>query len=721
VRGLILISLSVLLGLSQASATDFATHIVPVLTKAGCNAGSCHGAAVGRGGFRLSLYGGDPEADFVSMVRELEGRRIHLSDPDQSLLILKATETIEHGGGQPLEAGGEGVQRIRSWIEQGARWNLPESSENVQRSAEPRRLQQLIVSPDRAVLSLDKPQLPLRAEAHFQDGSVEDVTRWTMFTAEDPAAVEIDATSAELVVRRRGRHILVARYLDHVVPVEVILPLGDQAVAWEDRPAGGLIDRHLEELLQTLLIPLSPPADDATFLRRVTLDLIGRLPDVESTRSFVADGASDRRQRLVERLLQSETFNEYWTMQLAKLLRVRPQAKDGEGAASYHRWLRRQLTDHVGFDRVAQSLLTASGDSHQVGPANFYRTVSGPRQQAELASEVFMGNRLRCANCHNHPLDRWTQDDYHGLAAIFATVRGGQVVAVDPRGVVTHPKTGENAKAKIPGGAFLDPESNPPETTREVFADWLTRHDNPYFAKATVNRLWKAMMGRGLVEPVDDLRATNPATHPALLRELAEDFVNHGYDLRHTLRLIALSDAYARSAEVFDGNENDEQYYSHFLRKPLPPEVLADAISDVLGVAEPYGSQPLGTRAVALVDPQIESRSLDILGRCSREDSCESDAGTGDGGLTLKLHLFNGGLLNDRIAAPGSRLVRDLKSEKSAMEIVDSFYLVALQRPPRQPERRYWQTQLSQATQQNEVLEDFVWSLLSCEEFVTNH
>ena len=299
-------------------------------------------------------------------------------------------------------------------------------------------------------------------------------------------------------------------------------------------------------------------------------------------------------------------------------------------------------------------MILATGDSHQIGPANFYRTVDGPREQAEFMSELFMGARLRCANCHNHPLDRWTQDDYHGLAAIFAKIEGGQVVKVKPSGEVIHPATRDQAIPRIPGDRFLSADIS---DGRVELANWLTESDNPYFAKAIVNRLWKRMMGRGLVEPVDDFRSTNPATHPDLLTKLADDFVAHGYDLRHTLRRIALSATYARSVNALPRNTADDRFYSHALRKPLEPEVLADAISDVLGVPDKYGDEPEGTRAVSLFDPNTKSDALDILGRCAREASCESSTGP-IGGLPRKLHLFNGALLNARIGAPTSPIFR---------------------------------------------------------------
>ena len=484
---------------------------------------------------------------------------------------------------------------------------------------------------------------------------------------------------------------------------------------------GTSIDGEILKLLSTLRLPVSPAANDATFLRRVTLDLIGRLPTLDAVTAFLADSGKNKREMLVDALLGSDEFNEYWTLQLAKLLRIRSEGGNTQGAFAYHQWLAQQIREGIGYDQIARSVILATGDSHEIGPANFYRTVGSAGEQAEFMSELFMGARLRCANCHNHPLDKWTQDDYHGLAAIFAKIEAnGQVIKVKPSGEVIHPATREKAKPRIPGDRFLPTDV---ADGRTELVDWLTGTDNPYFAKAVVNRLWKAMMGRGLVEPVDDFRSTNPATHPELLMELADDFVAHGYDLRWTLKRIALSAAYARSANTLPQNATDDRFYSHALQKPLESEVLADAISDVLGVPDVYGNEPEGTRAVSLFDPNTESDALDILGRCGRETSCESSAGATDG-LQRKLHLFNGDLLNARIGVPDSRLDRLVSIGKSPMEIVNEFYLAALSRHPMDTEQQFWAQHIdvsASANSQRAILEDMVWSLLTCNEFVTNH
>ena len=703
---------------SKASdRVDFENDLIPIFTKFGCNAGACHGSAAGRGEFKLSLFGGNPQADYKAIVRQLAGRRINLMHPEESLVILKPTAQTSHGGGQVLNDNSEGARLLRYWIQQGA------SYETL------RRLERVEISPQKQVITNLENRIQLQAKAYFSDATTEDVTRWTVFTPEDSSAVEIDVSTAVAKLHRRGRHIILARYLTEVVPIEFIAPLnetplqnaydkGEMPIVPES--AGTSIDTEILKLLSTLRLPVSSAADDGIFLRRVTLDLTGRIPTPDAVTAFLTDPNTHKRETLVGTLLQSDAFNAYWTLQLAKLLRIGAEERNTQGAFVYHQWLSEQIRGGVGYDQMARSVILATGDSHEVGPANFYRTVNGPREQAEFMSELFMGARLRCANCHNHPLDKWTQDDYHGLAAIFAKIESDQIVKVKPSGEVIHPATREKAVPRIPGNRFLSADV---ADGRADLVAWLTGQDNPYFAEAIVNRLWKAMMGRGLVEPVDDFRATNPATHPELLTELADDFVANGYDLRHALRRIALSESYARSANTLPQNATDDRFYSHALQKPLEPEVLADAISDVLGVPDAYGNEPEGTRAVSLFNPNTESEALDILGRCGRETSCESATEVTDG-LQRKLHLFNGDLLNARIGVPGSRLDKLMSDGKSPMEILDEFYLAALSRHPTETEQQFWEEHIdvgASADSQRAVLEDMVWSLLTCNEFVTNH
>lgn len=717
----------------DALPIEFGNDLVPVFTKHGCNAGACHGAAIGRGGFKLSLYGGNPEADYDSIVYQLEGRRIHLANPEQSLIVLKPAEYVAHGGGTVFDFESESAQLLIKWIRQGAG------------KTSRRNLQSVEVTPQKHVAKSLHEDVALKAIAHYSDGSSRDVTRWTIFSAEDSSAVDVDPKSNQATILRRGRHVLIARYLSEVVPIELIVPLTDSAIDLTNEPRHNFIDEEVLGSLKTLRLPVSPNTDEAAFLRRASLDLTGRLPTVERFNSYLSPksldpssnlksasvAASIKRRQLIDDLLDSDEFNEYWTLQFARLLRIRQTKNNQQSLTTYHTWLADQIANDVSYKTLAQTLILASGDSTTNGPANFYRTVNKAREQAEFASELFMGSRLRCANCHNHPLDRWTQDDYHGLAAIFARVEAGKVIAVKPGGEVIHPRTLESAKLRIPGEHFLTPDI---VDGRQQLADWLTDSDNPYFAKAIVNRLWKRMLGRGLVEPTDDFRATNPATHPQLLDKLAKDFIEHDYSIRHTLRVIANSATYARSSNANSDNKNDDRFYSHAIHRPLEPEVLADAVSDVLGVSEKYGvgsggqsgeqngGHPLGTRAVTLIDPATPSISLDILGRCGREESCESTNAVA-GGLPQKLHLFNGKFLNARISTAGSRLDTLLKTNKSPIHIIADFYVAALNRRPTEAELDYWKQQLAVVSPQDhsEFLEDFVWGLVTSDEFVTNH
>jgi hypothetical protein len=692
---------------APARPVDFATEIVPVLTKAGCNAGACHGAAAGRGGFHLSLLGADAASDYDAIVQAFEGRRINLARPESSLLLLKPTGQMNHGGNAPLTEGGPGATRLLEWIQSGAPRGLS------------RRLTKFDVAPIRQVCDAAPAEFALQATAHFDSGPAEDVTRWTVFTSSDPAAVEIDSERSVTRVLRRGQHVVIARFLDRVVPIQFVVPLADAPVDLSHEPRANFIDDGVLQTLELLRVPVSPRADDAAFLRRVCLDLTGRLPEPAEIREFLADSSSDKRARLVDRLLSSDAFADYWTLRLARLLQFHSLPNEKEGVRAYAGWLRKEIAAGTPFNEIGRQLLTATGDSHVVGPANFGRMVGDARAQAELVGQFFMGMRLGCANCHNHPLDRWTQDDYHGLAAVFAKLERGRNVQLAARGAVTNLRTGEPAVPRVPGERYLTADGDP----RLDVARWLTDSDNRYFARATVNRLWRAMFGRGLVEPTDDLRETNPATHPDLLDRLAGDFAEQGYDIRRTLRLIANSTTYSRSDAVLAGNRHDDRFYSRAYGRSLLPEVLADAIADVTGVADSYSGHPLGTRAVTLVDPLSPAPSLDILGRCSRAAGCDENAAEG-GGLPTQLHLLNGELVNRKLTDPQGRLHRLAAAGKTDAEIITEFHLRALGQEPAAADLSRWCEKIAVGDAEDrriERLEDFVWSLLNSRKFMENH
>jgi hypothetical protein len=684
---------------------DFDTEIMPVLTRSGCNVGSCHGAAAGRGGFNLSLLGGDAEADYAAITRQYEGRRINLAHPDKSLVLRKPTLELDHEGGDALQA--EGAEKLRAWIAAGAP------------RLRTRSLKTLDFEPSNLLVDRLGAQVTLRVMAHFDNGTTEDVTAWTVFVSSDPAAVSVDGASHTATVHRRGQHTVIARYLDRVVPIRLSLPLSDKTVDHSRESIGNFIDEHVLRTLTDLRLTVAPVANDATYLRRVYLDLIGRLPKREEVVAFLADSSDipRKRQQCVDRLLESDAFVDYWTYRFANLLRVLPQPNDTQGAQAYHAWISQQIRNRVPMDQMARLLLTSVGDTHEVGPANFARSSPDARAQAELVSQIFMGSRLQCANCHNHPLDRWTQDDYHGLAAVFARLERGQVVKLASRGAVTNVRTGEPAVPRIPGLKFLPVD----EDGRQPLADWLTSPDNPYFAKSFVNRLWRGTFGRGLVEPADDMRDTNPASHPELLDQLARDFIEHGYDLRHTLRRIVTSTTYARSGATDSVNVDDDRFYSHALKRPIEPEVMADALYDATGVSDTYGDAPAGIRAVAIVNILSPSEALDALGRCSRKESCEGV--TVSGALPTKLHQLNGELVNRKVASKESHLHRLLANSANDTEILEDIYLRALSRRPTDSEREHWLKQIAAvgAEQRVQMFEDIQWGVLNCSEFMLNH
>lgn len=691
---------------ADSGAIDFDTQVIPVLTRQGCNAGSCHGAAVGRGGFKLSLLGSSGARDYDAIVQQLEGRRVNLADPDKSLLLRKPSEQLGHEGGLVLPDDSHAFELIQGWISEGA----------MRRTD--RKLASLVVTPDDQILAQPGDSVSVRVAATFSTGETADVTAWTVFQPGDPDAVSIQNDGRQFTVHRRGVHVVIARFLDRVLPIRLTVPMNDAKVTLAPASLpGNRIDQFVDGQLSKLNLPASPPADDWQFVRRVTLDLTGRLPAPDDARRFAEDMSVDKRLKLIRVLLASDSFADYWALKWANQLGIDSKQLQPEGAAAYHGWLAERLRADAPADETARMMVTSTGDSYVDGAVNFLRSGSSPGDLAEHASRIFLGVRMRCANCHDHPLDHWKQDDYHGLAAIFAKVRRGRVVTVSQRGEVTHPVTGQPALPRIPSQRYLD------ETVdgRLALADWLTSPDNPYFAKALVNRLWQQLMGRGLVDPVDDLRATNPATHPELLQWLAGDFVAHGFRVKHTIELICNSNAYGRDSSGLPDNAMDTAFYSHALIKPLEAEVVADAISDVTGVPLQIGDNLL-PRTVTLTDNRMDVPSLNLLGRCDRETTCSTAS---EVSLSRSLHLINGELINKRLNAPSGRLHALLASTQDDAQVLDEVFLSTLSQPGIS-KTQYWQQHLAAIADADggaraAFFEDVLWSLLTSKSFATNH
>ena len=701
--------LSVVLLIEQppVETVDFDTQVMPILTKAGCNAGACHGAAAGRGGFHLSLYGSRPSADFSEITMALEGRRIDRRKSALSLLLLKPTEQLRHEGGTRLEPDGRDYRTVLQWIAQGSR------------RTKSRRLTEFTLASeaiDRGENSdRETSYFKLNASAKFSDGSVIDVLPWTVLTPSDPSGISIDEQGVAALLHP-GRHLIMARFLDQVRPLELLVPWtfhGKPLVpaGATDAPTG--IDDFINRRLEELGLAAAPAIDDAGFLRRVTLDLIGRLPTTSTVEQFVESAATDKKSKLIDQLLQSDEFSDFWTFRLALLLRV-PQAKGNPAAAKvYYDWLHDCVRRDVPLNEIVRQLLMADGKADESGPANFFNVAGDARGQADCVSRIFMGVRLQWANCHDHPLDAWTQDDYHGLAAVFARMKRGAVVSESRSGEVIHPGTGETAIAKIPGGRLLSSEAN----YRIEFTEWLTSNENDYFSRAMTNRVWCHLMGRGLVDPVDDLRVTNPATHPELLDWLAKDLTSHEFKLRHIIRSICISDVYSRGATA-NADPATPEFYVAAIPKPMSPEVFLDAVVDVTGVSSPG---LVDRRAVSFAGLVNASESLDMLGRC--RESCESSA-VDRKDLAVQLQLLNGEILNGRLSAEDGTLMKAVRSGQAAESLIHDFYMRAFSRPPRDAEMTFWIRQLSKDAGTDhfaEVAQDFVWSLLNSDEFCTNH
>jgi hypothetical protein len=752
---------------SPAVAPDFDTHIVPALTRAGCNSGACHGAAAGRGGLRLSLFGAVPADDYAALVLAGEGRRIQRTDPRRSLLLRKPLEELPHGGGSVLVEDSATIELLRNWIAAGAlrgssrqllRFEIAPASpteaspteasptEASPTEASPTEASPTEASPTEASLteaSLTEaspteaslieaslieasPQSPvaLRATAHFSDGVAEDVSAWTLLLSDDPAAVEILDGSLSLVAHRPGQHTVIARFRNHVQPVSVLVPFDAQTSqpwppAAADRRAaavpGTWIDEAIQRQLTRLQLSAAPPADDAAWLRRVTLDLAGRLPTPEELDRFLLDPSVDKRRTTAQALLDSEDFDRFWSLRLTRWWQLQSFPQEPEATAAYTDWIHQAMRERSSYRRLVEQLLTAEGDSHHIGPANFARTAGDARQYAELVSRVFMGSRLQCANCHDHPLDAWTQDDYHGLAAVFAGLETGRLVAWRGRGSITHPRTGAEAVPKLPGARFLEPSAAAPQE----FVNWLLAPDHPLFARATVNRIWEALLGRGLVDPVDDLRITNPPSHPALLDQLAADFVRHGMDIRHTIAVIIHSDVYGRAPRPASASGELDRWYVYALPKSLEPEVLLDAIDEVLATRT---ATPLrySTGLSAEFAPATLAE-LEVLGRCKPGGPCEP-ARSGEPGLAAKLHWLNGPLLNQRLRQPDNRLLRMLRDGAADEAIIQDLTRRSLGQPAAAERIQTWLEELAgqPGPDRQAWLEDFAWALLSSPDFYSN-
>lgn len=712
-------------GAARPRAVSFQWDVLPILTRAGCNQGTCHGNAEGRGGFKISLRGEAPEADYAIIARQGGGRRIDRVDPGRSLLLLKATSTLPHGGGRRFGPDSDEYRTVAGWIAEGAKLDGPEAP----------KLVRLEVTPKEQVLFEPARMQRLTVRGYFSDGSVRNLARKSIYNAGDPL-VEVTDDGNVLFDRSADVAVLV-RYADRMENARLTYVPARKAFAWKPVPPNNWVDELAFKRLKLLRLEPSAPTTDSEFVHRAYVDAIGLLPKPEEAREFLASTDANKREKLIDSLLRRPEFDDYWTMKWADILRLEERTLDPKGSMAYREWIRTAISTGMPLDRFAYELLTATGSTYTDPPANYYRRTRTAIELAENTAQTFMGVRMLCAKCHNHPFERWKQDDYYTLAAFFARVGrkgeftrkdrfdlheliGEETISVADKGEVENPRTDRPAAPRIyaPGVPGSEtPPVGPSQDPRVVFAEWLTRPDNPYFAKAMVNRIWYHLMGKGLVDPVDDLRESNPASHPELLEALAKDFRAHGCDLRHVVRTIMTSRIYQLSSSPNRTNADDDRFFSRAIPTRLGAEVLLDAISQLTEVEERFPGMPAGTRAVHLIPKKQKNPFLKLFGQPMRESVCECER-SGETTLGQSFALISGEMVDRKLKVPRNRVGRLIEAGKSDAEITEELYLAAYSRFPTAKERAAMLAYVRGKADRRQALEDCLWALINSKEFL---
>jgi hypothetical protein len=718
---------------SPAQAADgrvsFTNDVVPVLTRAGCNAGTCHAkAGGGQKGFQLSLFGFEPGEDFEHLVLEGRGRRLNFGSPENSLLLLKASGQVPHGGGPRLPKASPGFAVVRDWIAQGSR---PDDATTP-------KLVGLEIEPKQAVLQRQSKQ-QLKAVARYSDGRARDVTDTALFESNDKAMAEVTEGGLVAVADLPGRVAVMVRHQGRVAVFNAAVPLGAPVVALP--PVRNFIDAAVFANLKDLGIPPSPVCDDATFLRRVTLDVAGRLPTEAEAKAFLADTAADKRDRWIDELLKSPDYADFFAAKWTAVLKNRrDDASDTVSNFAFHAWVRDSLLSNKPYDQFVRELLAATGTIIGNPPVAWYKRVKEPKDQIEDVAQLFLGVRIQCAQCHHHPFERWSQDDYYSLAAFFARVgrkpsgTRGEDLIFHNRGMAT--ATNIRTKAALRPAALGDavPAVAPDEDPRLKLADWMRSPTNPFFAKALVNRYWKHFFQRGLIEPEDDIRDTNPPSNPALLAALEKHFLDSGFDLKSLVRVIVRSSAYQLSAMPNAHNGGDRQNYSRYYPRRLSAEVLLDAIDQLTGTQTDFPNLPPGTRAVALPDNSYNRSSafLRVFGRPEGESVCECER-VQSSNLAQSLHLLNSPDVRNKLSHATGRAEKLAKDARPAEDRVKELYRVAFARDPRPDELRsalgyLGEPRVNAAGQPidaqraaREGYQDLLWALMTSKEFLFNH
>jgi hypothetical protein len=698
---------------------NFATEIVPILTKSGCNSGACHGAALGRGGFRLSLFGFDPSFDYTQIVQSNKGRRIVPNEPERSILLAKPSLVMEHGGGERLKFHGRDYTRIRQWLEDGA------PAPDAKRDAEVSKLE---VFPRSRVMQPGEQQ-QLSITAIWSDGHREDVTSTAQFDALNDSVASV-TTAGLITAKNAGETHVMIRFGGQADIASVTLPFA-KLTKYPDVPANNFIDTKLIAKWKDLGLTPSPLCTDDEFLRRLYLDAIGTLPTPDELRAFLADKDPQKRAKVIDKVLDRGEFTDWWALKWGDLLRINRTALQEKGMWSFHNWVRAQVRDNVPADQFVRDIVTAEGSTFIDGPANFFRIGRNSEEWAETTAQLFLGIRVGCAKCHHHPFEKWSQDDYYGLTAFFTRIGTknsqefgifGQetVVFVRSAGEATHPRKRSVVKP-LPLDGDAKQSWDDEFDRRKRLADWLTAPDNRMFARNLANRFWGYTMGRGLVEPLDDMRATNPASNPELLDALADELVKAKFDVKHLLRTIFNSRAYQLSAAVTDGNKIDTAN-THFTRRTvrrLTAEQLADAVDFATATREKYAGLPLGTRAIQLPDSEVKSYLMDTFGRPPRQVLCECERTTTPN-IAQAMHLLNGDTLNKKIVDKTGRIEKLIADKVPLPKAIEELYLATWSRLPTADEAKKAEGWVKSAPNAKDGLQDLLWVLTNSREFLFN-
>lgn len=719
-------------GSQLKNRVSFTNDVVPILTHSGCNQGACHGSQFGKGGFKLSLAGFDPDMDFLNIVKQSKGRRIAPADPDRSLVLLKPSMHIPHAGGLRLIKGSSDYKLIREWLSQGTPG--PDASD-----PKPVKLE---VYPAERILQKSSPAQPMVILAVFSNGMKRDVTDESRLNTLNDA---VASCTPEGVIRAigRGQTAIMVRYGGQVAVSTIIVPYsGKGAVSAVSSTPKSIapqdeIDRLVASKQQQLGLKPSPLCDERTFIRRVSFDLIGTPPTRKETEFFIADKDKNKRSKLVDSLLARPEYSDYWTLKWGDLLRSNRTNLGTKGMWSFTNWIHSKIKQNQPMDQFARELITAKGSTFTNGPSNYYRVAKNPSDLAETTSQVFLGLRLQCSKCHHHPFERWSQADYYQFAAFFARVGlkssnefgifgNEEIVRVNESGEVNHPKTGAvmyptppGVKiAALSGGKQPDPDAN--GDRRFALADWLVDKNNRLFARNIANRYWGYLFAKGIVNPIDDQRVTNPPTNEPLLDYLANEFVRNNFDVKLLLREMCLSKTYQRSSAATAGNRDDELFFTHYLPRRLPAESLLDAIDMACGTREKFPALPLGTKAIQLPDPGVSSDFLDVFGRPLRAIACECERSS-EPNLSQTLRMMNGELVNRKIGEGDGRIAKLIAAKHSDSAIIDDLYTAVLCRPPSRRERNEVLGILAFSGERKPVYEDVLLTLLNSKEFLFNH